>query len=286
MTSIIGSYYTLSACIDKIPDMELEDWTAFNEEQKKYLEIYKNCRGAKIPEIESRVSIGDVTPVNDFLRERGFDIQLDPIRPRDLAIASILEVFIKWVEKGEKTTLHYENVAYNGVDLDSGVLVQSVRGFGKPVAVIRTQNGDTVYMTVPTSKPSNSFETFEIARKLLAETGTQIGVGWVLAQGYEDEVIFPMIDLLACPDISWIVGMSDALKEKWEIAQALQQTKVKMDEEGVTIKEAVAIGVYCASFPERVPLRIDEPFLFVVERKGLKEPLFSAFLAIDGWVKQ
>ena len=280
MKSIIGSYYTLSACIDKIPSMELEDWTAYNEKQAKYLEIYRNCRGANIPEIESRVSVGDVTPVNEFLRQRGFSIQLDQLGdPRDLAIASILELFLKWLSKGEKSSVFYLSEPYSAVNLTSGVEVVRCDGFSNAVAKIATKNGDTVYMTIPMAKPIDSFGVFELARKLIV-------AGTSRTQTYEDRVIFPKIELDTQPDISWIIGLSDRLKEKWEIGQALQQTKVKMDEEGVTIKEAVAIGVVCLSaFRPSIPLVINKPFLFVVKREGLKEPLFSAYLDTDGWMR-
>ncbi len=277
--SIIGSFYTLSACFDKIP-LSLEEWKAYNRSQEIYLEIYSNCRKAKIPEIESRISIGDVTPINKFLTERGFDIKLSPIAPQDLAIASILEVLLKWLKEGVKISFPYEKETYSGVDLKAGVQVLRLNGFPNPVASITTKNGDTVLMTIPEIKPSSSFEVFELARKLFSAKGTfdsrYVGV------------IFPMIDLDTKPDISWILGMSDKKKDKWEITQALQQTIVKMDEKGVLVREAVALGIRCLAcdFPETFPLKIDRPFLFVIIRKGLKEPLFSAFLDLDSWKKE
>lgn len=277
MKSIIGSFYTLSACIDKIP-LSLEEWKAKNREQELYLKIYKNCMGAKIPEIESRISVGDVTPINEFLAKRGFDIKLEPIEERDLAIASVLEIMLKWLEAGAKTDVPYNQKKYAGVDLTSGVQVLQVEDFPNPVASIITKNGDTVLMTIPDERPTSSFEVFDLARKLMSTKGTP-------DFDYEREVIFPMVDLDIKPDISWIIGMSDEKEEKWGISQALQQTIVKIDEKGVLIKEAVALGVRClaASFPIRKTLVINKPFLFVVLRKGLKEPLFSAFLDVDSW---
>lgn len=280
MESVIGSFYTLSACIDKVP-LTIDEWESWNKEQAKYLAIYKNCRNAKIPEIESKVSVGDVEPVNAFLRERGFSIQLDPIKPDDLAIASVLLVVLKWLSKGQKTSIRWNSQSYSAVNLESGVEVVYCEGFERDaVAKIVTKNNDTVYMTTLAKKPTDSFDVFEQARKLIVAETKRTKI-------YEDRVIFPTVDLDTMPDISWIVGMSDKLREKWMIAQALQQTKVKMDEEGVTIKEAVTLGVRCmsASFPSKVPLIINEPFLFVVKREGLKEPLFSAYLDVDGWCK-
>ena len=277
--SIIGSYYTLSACMDKIPDMGIKDWEALNEEQRQYLDIYKTCRNAKIPEIESRVSVGQVEPINKFLADRGFRIQLDPIGPMDLAIASVLEVLLKWMEKGEKTGVYNSGNFYEAVDLKYGVRVLGVDGFREPVAEVKTKNGDTVYMAMLSARPTSSFEVFSLARELLSARSYS-------DNGYNMQAIFPMIDLDTNPDISWLIGMADKHKNKWQISQALQQTIIKMDEKGVLIKEAVALGVRClsAAMPITRTLVINRPFLFVVKREGLDEPFFSAYLDTDSWI--
>jgi hypothetical protein len=56
--------------------------------------------------------------------------------------------------------------------------------------------------------------------------------------------------------------------------------------ETLTANQSIGMRCMCASFGIRRPLTIDEPFLFVVERNGLKEPLFSAYLDTDGWVER
>jgi len=276
MVSVIGSFYTLSKCID-ILGVDINEFKALNENQKNYLDIYRNCKGANIPEIESKVDIGRVDRVNSFLSERGFDIGLNPIEPNDIAIASILELLLSWLEIGEKTTIRYKDNTYTGVDLPYGVNIRNVQGFIYPAAIVDTKNGDKVWMTVIDSIPNTSFEVFNLARKLISSPN-------IYPYGYKREVIFPMIDLDMKPDISWLVGLG---YRRNYINQALQQTKVKMDEKGVTIKEAVAIAVTLACVgPITVPLVINRPFLFVVEREGLKEPLFSAYLDVDYWIKK
>ena len=282
MTSVIGSFYTLSACVDQAP-LKYEEWLAVNPEQEAYLKIYDNRRGAKIPEIESIVSIGDVNPVNKFLSDRGFDIHLDPIEPDDLAIASVLELIIKWLTKGDKTTVNYMgdyNDKYKAVHLEEGVnIVYDNRA--NAIAMIQTKNGDTIYITMPKIIPKNSFEVLDMARDLISTKKDYSG-GY-----YLNKVVFPMIDLDVKPDISWIIGMCDRFREKWVISQALQQTKVKIDEEGVVVREAVAMTIRCCSmnYHEPEPLVINKPFLFVIKREGLKEPLFSAYLDIDSWIR-
>jgi len=288
--SVIGSFYTLSACIDKVPNVV--KWNYRNIEQEKYLKIYENCKGAKIPEIESKVSIGTVEPVNKFLKDKGFDIQLDQLKtPEDLAIASVLELLLKWIDVGIKGKIHYNNSEYTGVHLESGVNVMDVGiGYGistiGPVGIINTRNKDKVLMTIPSKKPNTSFEVLDMARSLILCEKRP-------SEYYESyNLSFPMIDLDIKPDINWLVDMwtwrTDNPDKGWNIDQALQQTKVKLNEEGCEIKEAVAIGVrcFCASFDMKHPFVIDKPFLLVVQREGLKEPLFSAYLDIDSWIKE
>jgi hypothetical protein len=192
-----------------------------------------------------------------------------------VAIASILNVFLKWMSKGNKTNVRHASKEYKAVSLKNGVSIVRNNEFGL-TARIHTKNGDTVYMTIPKRKPKDSFDTFDMARKLVSAGSSP--------SSYE-KVIFPMIDLDAKPDISWLKGLSDETRgDGYFIDEALQETKVKMDEVGVKVQEAVAIHATKSARPRsRPPFIIDEPFLFAIHRKGLKDPFFSAYLNLDGW---
>ena len=137
-----------------------------------------------------------------------------------------------------------------------------------------------------TPRPTDSFETLEMARHLIS---TQ---KYTSSYFESYSVSFPMVDLDIKPDITWLIGMrtmrTDNPDKGWEIDQALMQTKVKLNEEGAEVREAVALGVrcFCASFDLKRQFVIDEPFMFVVQRDGLKEPLFSAYIDVDGWIKK
>ena len=194
-----------------------------------------------------------------------------------ISIASKLDLFLKWLQKGGKTDVKYGASRFKAVDLGRGISIMRHKDFGL-VAKVKTRNGDTVYMTIPKSKPRDGFETLDMARKVM--TGGSSAGGTL---GYS-QVVFPMIDLDAKPDISWLEGMSDPDWNKWKIDEAKQETKIKMDEVGARVREAVAIHAMTKGI-HHAPRKfiINKPFLFAVHRNGLKEPFFSAYLSLDGW---
>jgi len=66
------------------------------------------------------------------------------------------------------------------------------------------------------------------------------------------------------------------------ITQALQQTKLRMNEEGARAQSAVAIGVLRGCLPT-YDYVIDWPFLFWITRPGISKPLFVAYVTEDDW---
>jgi len=279
--SIIGSFYTLSACIDQIPNLINNNWIIVkNKEQEKFITIYRNTTKAKIPEIESKVSVGDSTPVNEFLKSKRFDIKLSQATSdKDVAIASVLDLVLAWLKNGNKSNLYYDKTLYKAVELDKGVSIHTVYGFDNPIAKIVTKNDDIVLMTVLEDVPKDGFDVYFRAKVLMNHLEDS-----KIDSNYLSEVTFPYVKLDVQPDISWLNGLTNA--NGYSITQALMQTKLDIDDKGVKVKEAVSIMVTLSSFKiEPEPLRIDRPFLFTILRKGLKEPLFSAYVDTDGWIK-
>jgi hypothetical protein len=98
---------------------------------------------------------------------------------------------------------------------------------------------------------------------------------------------FPMVDLNQQVDINWLKKMSTyALGETWEISQAKQQTKLRMNHLGARAQSAVAIGgmmITSVRPPDPPDLVIDRPFMVWFERAGLNRPLFSGHITPDDW---
>ncbi len=209
------------------------------------------------------------------MKRKNVSIQLNSIGPTEIAIASVLDLFVEWMLEGQSSNILKEAEKYSAVLLKHGVQVSRVKNFSNPVAIINTRTEDRVLMTILTEQPTSPFEVFELACKLVKNQESDE------AAGSFEGVKFPMIDLDVQINVDWLRGM---MTDGWNVGQALQETKLKMNEKGAHIREAVAIAAE-ASAPgeEPQPLVIDEPFLLVFQRPSLRLPLFSAFLAEECW---
>ena len=72
---------------------------------------------------------------------------------------------------------------------------------------------------------------------------------------------------------------------KARITQALQQTKLRMNDTGGRCESAAAVAAClesCSIGPEN-PYIIDKPFLLWLERPSLSQPLFALHLCEDVW---
>lgn len=279
MKTVVGSFYTITAChVKTLRELGASSWKAINPTQERFLRIFEVCTSDidQIREIEYEIGVGTVGPVNAFLRRKNIDIQLNAISPREIAIASVLDLLVEWMLEGQSSTILKEAKEYPAVLLNRGVRVSMVNNFPNPVATITSRTEDKVLMTILTEQPKSSFEVFELACKLVENQKEFAKAVWNF-----NGIKFPMIDLDVHPDIGWLIGMRS---NEWSVGQALQQTKLKMNEKGAHVKDAVAMTAK-ASFhvKEQAPLIIDRPFLLVFQRPGLKRPLFSAFLAEDCW---
>ncbi len=275
MKTVVGSFYTATSCLKAINSIHNWNWDSVNPIQGKFLkEIYDICKRevGNIKEIEYEVGIGMVDPVNAFLERKGFDIHLNDIMPEQISVASVLDLLVEWLNKGKSSHINRFPAAL----LDDGVQIFQSKEFPSPIAEIKTKTDDIVLMTTLPYQPESALEVFWLANTLV-ETPKSTDMNY-------NGVKFPKIDLDVKPDISWLVGMKVKENPIWAIAQALQWTKLKMNEEGFHVKEAVVITVTGSCFILKPPpLVFDKPFLFVVHRPELKKALFSAFLAKDCW---
>ena len=100
---------TIVGCLKKAEEITGKDtvWNAKNEIQKRFLTKYPDLKDLvlNLKEVEAEASY-DVNVVNKFLKNQGFDIQLNPLsNPQSFAVASTLDLLVKWVKEGAKTHL-------------------------------------------------------------------------------------------------------------------------------------------------------------------------------------
>jgi serine protease inhibitor len=94
-----------------------------------------------------------------------------------------------------------------------------------------------------------------------------------------------MVKLAQTPNISWLVDLEADGDDgrPYLIAEALQQTRLRMNEFGVRAESAVALAVAAGSFRSAPRYVLDRPFLIWIERTGLSIPLFVGHIGTDDW---
>jgi len=251
-------------------------WNPVNEQQRWYLEIFEIARKevAAIPEIEAKGSfVAEV--LNEFLRVHGFSMELEPFAPDEFGVAAVFQVVLAWFKAGKaQTIVRSDGKTSPGVLMEHDMPSFTVPGHENPVISLPTKTADTVYLTM-IEQPADEFAMIATARQFMATR----------QQARTTQVLFPMVDLDLKGALQWLKGMWTLSQSgpQLKVTQALRQTKVKMNEEGVRIEEAAAVGIAFAAvvLPNRHV--IDRPFLMWVHRPGLSLPLFVGYITEEDW---
>ena len=251
--------------------------TPVTDQQGTFLEMFEDLMHdvQSVPELESRAD-QDEKVINAWLRERGFDIQLSPNPdPQGFAVASIFDILLNWLHAGTKTYVVDRNQNdHMGVSMKGGVAVaHMVALHPHPVVRIATKSGDTVCMSMVDDIPDDIAGLFLKIADLERVKAT--------SYNYKG-VVFPMVDMNIRNDISWISGLQ--VGGGYRVAEALQQTKFRMNEVGARAQSAVAMsfsrGITASSDEPHI---IDRPFVLWIRREGFEFPLFAALLCEDVW---
>lgn len=254
-------------------------WTPTNKHQVDFLQ---KVLGDQALDNEARTSPfleamadTDVEPINEWFKQRGFSIKLDPIPPGNLALGSILEIYVKWALEGKKMDMNIGGTNYAMAKMGKATAEISETN-GTVVATLRTDNPDVRANMAMVPEPKDDDSVHDLAKQL-SVPGMHI---WNHIFDYEG-LVFPMIDLDVQPDISWLQGMAtNAGMTGWCISQAKQQTKLRLNHIAARASSAVGMTMRSFSMP-KPPLVIDRPFLFFLTHKGVV--VFAAWLDKDCW---
>ena len=256
-------------------------WKSTNQQQQWFLQYYLACcRGEEVPEIETFVS-RKYEEINAILRDKGYSIQLEPFDPTgSVGFASILDFLLEWLREGKVTDIvtdDGEEFPAVHVDYDQGLSFYEADGHEQPIIYLPTKSDHRVYMSI-VDQALEGFALIEKAEQLSGNNQRP----W--RGEFHEGVTFPMVDLNQEVDLKWLVGMEalDAHGIPVEIAQALQQTKLRMNQFGARAQSAVAIEARSLGLPPPDYI-IDRPFLLWIERDGLCKPLFTGYITPEDW---
>ncbi len=259
-------------------------WIPNTSEQNLFFKNYypqKDQLQKLLPQ-ELRSCVGDVHQVNGFLKENGYTIQLkDNLPDSILAVASILDIALTWKVPGEKSTLTRAGDSsqnYSAVHMQSGFTLRKTPE-GKQILAVDAQNGDTVYMAIADG-PSEGFSLSETVHSLSSNSYEDITNMFSGAQ-------FPMVDIHTSITLDWLLRLPYGYQDVppyFEIRQALQETRFRMNEKGAHAQSVVAIELKVTGIQEPQPtFEINEPFYLWIERPGMSMPLFAAYIDTTDW---
>lgn len=241
-------------------------WTPKNAEQEAFLrEILYEVRGEVSEGIRSLNSSYSLTG-------------------NELTIKGVLDLLVKWVERGTTTTIERDGQEWEGIRLTRNqarvhFLVSDIHPH--PIVVLPTQSDDVLYITVLDSAP-DPLGLRSLATTLLEEKK------WPT---YDyGGVRFPMVDLCHNNEVAWLGGLETNTKLNGQevpawLAQAWQETKLRMNEVGAHVRSefrgSVVIGARISHEPP--DYIVDKPFLLVFTRPELKQPLAALYITEEDW---
>jgi len=145
-------------------------WEAVNEQQKKLLELYRQVSGEvlDLPFLEAIANL-DVKVINDWLRSRGWTIQLTPLpETRELKpfyTASILDLMVEWAKRGTQATVKYQEQEYPAFRLGkSDRRFLGVENHLHPIVALLTKSSIEIYVTILEQPPADEFALFQLAQ--------------------------------------------------------------------------------------------------------------------------
>lgn len=215
--------------------------------------------------LESKAQQGGVDEVNRFLKEKGFDIQLEDMGGNyDVYTASVLDMNVRWKNPGKAIKMRLED-SEKEIDAVSMKELQSVfesAEHNHPIIQVETSKDETVCMTrFEGTVPQDSTSLFRLVYKLSRSKKP--------ATGYKG-ARFPMVDFNDSGDIEELIGTRTMGEDgsPAEISQALYQHRLRMNEIGARAQAAAALGMSRGISMDQ-PVVIDGSFLIWFEKGGV-----------------
>lgn len=277
------------SCINSVEDfLEVKNnWEFLSFIQREFIdEFLKFANEIKNIDKKEVSSIADINidKVNKWIKDNGFDIQLQD-RGNDLHVAAFIKVFIEWLNTGENKKISYNKNKYEAILIEDGIVFyDDSTQWGFPIISIPTKNKDIVKLTILDYKKIKEYtdsehcETDEFFLHYLTKKLNNIRKTSYNYKG----AIFPKVKFDTVDNLKWIIGLKYG---NYLIKEAIQQTKFNMDEYGVKVDSAAAMGLYKCCAPQRKPVIIDKPFLIWINRKGINVPIFCGKIFEDTWIK-
>ena len=257
------------------------DWKPKSKLQHDFIDLLSKYQPIDVIKNNTRGKVSrDYKKINKFLADNGFTIKLDPFDPREnIGFAVILIIMLKWLNRAELCSI--EN--YQGIKMEQGYKILSGSNT-KPIIQISTQNTN---IKVNIFEPDNKL-LFDDYSDLIKKLNYLEIINSKNVTSEYAGVMFPKVKVDVKEDIEYLCNMELIAhkRDKWRVVQALQQTKVDLNETGITVETAVAIQMKleCARIPTLPYLVINKPFILWITHPLSKIPLFVGYFYKDSWI--
>ncbi len=272
----------LWAAIGFVGGDSIQMLTPVNQSQEQFIAKYATKRESLLAfnaqELRSWAS-RDIPYLNDILKKEGYSIRLE--QPSDgFGVVSILDIKVQWENVGECTDL----TAQDGNTYPAVCVDQQAGNVGwdfktvhnSPIISLKTKTDDIVYMTM-IDQELDAVASLDLIQRINAcDHNKNVMLSY-------DQIIFPMIAYDQAVSLSWLCGLRIGDGGRC-IDQAVQQTKLSLDEKGAHAQSACAFCIVeCIGAQAPSTFVVDKPFLLWIMRPGVQEPIFAAYLPYDCW---
>lgn len=273
-------------------ELKTTGWNAKNPQQEKifaWLEEHRDLL-AKVTGLDAKAS-RFWEELNQYLTDHKFDPMVQPFDPDlDIGVVSILDKLVKWLHgPGAKVEIHTAQGERPGFELPAqGVNIYEVNGYhGSYLLELLTKSDDTLWLFVHDDTSLDGLDMVELSMDVMSRTRKTPMRKSMFGGGRQYEAFAGaqvlMLDFDIKPDISWMIGADTNTEdgERFFIAQAAQQFKMRMDETGARIKVATAIVLVKGIHEEPSVFVLDRPFYGWWTQKGLNLPMAAFFADWD-----
>lgn len=224
------------------------------------------------PDVE-RAAAFMVGVINDLIKEKGFDIELDDQGAGQLYMAAMRTIKVQWLKEAERSqmwdagwTKMTPAFTFQLGDPENGVEVSNTDGPNEWVARIPTKTGKRMYIRKLVEKPG-TLDLAALASKML--------LGFKPVTRHRMSYVqLPMVDMDVKSDFTPLFsGFAYGPKE---IAQCMGQTKFKMNHLGAIVEQVIAAGTLECTVRG---IDFDGPCLIAFE-----EPLYPGVPVAPMWV--
>ncbi len=249
-------------------------WQCVNEQQEQFRRLFHVGDLPLLPEVSGTAS-EDASDLMRFIEAHGVKMELPPVT--GLGAVGILDYATLWKMLGKPVDIIGRDwKTYEGVRLEDDD-VAFVRYAGHPYTVARVQAKGDVICMVMTDDAMSGLALYQFVERLMKTK----------AENRDDHfcaLCFPKVAWEQVEGQSWLLGLG--FGDGLHVDMALQHNRVSLDEKGVVVK---SVSVVYASFGAcgpviiRKPLEIDRPFVFWVERPGVRAPLVVGYFDYGAW---